>query len=149
MYQVILFYFIVVLLLVYSIIKEWNEFDCKDPPCEDVTACGCFNSNYIIPSTASPGDKTQTIIDKTRLMTDGQTKIVNWRKAYISACFITMLLILFTQEDEKIPDWRYIGLKLIISFSVTYFIMNFIEYHINDRISNVYKNNLDLLQNSL
>ncbi len=126
-----IYFGIIMLIFIYSILKEREEFGCSKfsikKQCDESKSI-YFNNTY--PLTT---DNKKILIKKLKSLLSMHLKYAVWRK-----CFIITTVIIFITKciDIEIKYEFLIGLHLII-LGILYFYHNYLNFHIYRIASNI------------
>lgn len=113
----------------------------------DTSKCKDGQGKYYVDGRGVKNDRVSELLNKVEHLSEIDKKTVIWRKSFLSAVFITILISVLVLNH--VPSGQEILLMIVLSFIVCYFSHMFYYQHYYRFVSDFTKENIDFIRNKL
>jgi hypothetical protein len=141
-------YALIIYLLSFAIRSESLDLFCP-AGCKEFgrPQCGDGKGKYYRDGRGDKKDKVATLLDKIEHLSEVDGKTVKWRRSFMLAFFIALLISLLVLK--RAPTGPELLLLLFLPFTVIYFGYTFYQQHYYKFVAEFTRENVDIIRGRL
>ena len=105
--------------------REW----CCSNPYEIFEECKKDDAMSFRGSKPNESDDVTTLLDKIEIASNGEVKHIKWRRAFIMACIICIVIYALVITPGELPQWTTMYTIILLTFVIIYFHLNSYSHH--------------------